>query len=197
MQIRCKRRVTPWTCAATKACFHVTGLLPSLYDATLCMKLWLYAGCCLCIHSSAEGPAVRTECLPPWLHSGPCMLARANLAFHPPAFPILLSFVITLPVTEPPLYILIYTHPTHIPIKIHCICRDTCASVIHPPCPPPSMHAHVHVKWTPRFCAFAGTHTHSHAVRARSHAETNTATYACSHMGLLPLSHGLVCAICS
>lgn len=66
----------------------------------MCVRV--HAGCCLCIHSSAEGPAVRTECPPPWLRSEPSMPGCASLAFHPPTFLILLSFVITLPIIHTP-----------------------------------------------------------------------------------------------
>lgn len=153
----------------------------------------VHAGCCLCIHSSAEGPAVRTECPPPWLHSEPGMPACASLVFHPPTFLILLSFVITLPIMHPPSYTLIHTHAHTYTRKPHpnengwhfqghlCLCV---------PNPPPYMHAHkcmlmyTRISWTR---ATAYPHTHLQHMHAHEHSQKQTTphmraqTWAYSH----------------
>lgn len=66
--------------------------------------LCICVGVCVCapavvsvFTARRRGPAVRTECPPPWLHSEPGMRACASLVSHPPAYLVVLSFVITLP----------------------------------------------------------------------------------------------------
>lgn len=57
-----------------------------------CVSMSVYAGCCLCIHSSTEGPAMRTECPPPlapqcaW-HASLCQLSSPSLCL--PCFPVI------------------------------------------------------------------------------------------------------------
>lgn len=84
-----------------------------------CVSMSVYAGCCLCIHSSTEGPAMRTECPPPlapqcaW-HASLCQLSSPSPCL--PCFPVIRHH----PPYHAPSLVQTDTHShdsTHIPLK--------------------------------------------------------------------------------
>lgn len=152
-----------------------------------CVSMSVYAGCCLCIHSSTEGPAMRTECPPPlapqcaW-HASLCQLSSPSPCL--PCFPVIRHH----PPYHAPSLVQTDTHShdsTHIPLKWTAF----------PETPAPLRskyitHVNAHAHTYPCMCTlrFLGhVHLHIHTLNARIIPNTprNKQHYICM------LRHGL------
>lgn len=155
-------------------CSHPSLNLP-------CVSMSVYAGCCLCIHSSTEGPAMRTECPPPlapqcaW-HASLCQLSSPSPCL--PCFPVIRH--------HPLLCKLIRIHTTQ--PTFHWNGRLFQRHLRH--CAPNITHVNAHAHIYPCMCTlrFLGhVHLHIHILNARIIPNTprNKQHYICM------LRHGL------
>jgi len=163
----------------------------------VCVCVCVCAGCCLCIHGSAAGPTVSTECSPPLAAQCACQPILCQLGSPSPCLP---HFVVICHHTA---------SLTHTDARSHThaderdgISRNTCASalqILPRTCALITAHALTYAcQCTPRFLGHVRLHIHTLICSTCMLTCTprDKQHYICTDTGSLPLPHELMCAIC-